>query len=165
MPRTIRPCRAGRTTAALLLSLIIPVLLTGTAQAAPTPPALVVAASPAVDTVNPSPAGCTITNVDNPHPSDSVPGAVKVNAKTQCNTFVPELDLSVTLFGDGKVLAKTTTKAVNKKYLLNQSTYIRCTNTTDVHRFQGAAMGTSFEDGKPYVQIKFGPTVPLKCGY
>ena len=59
-----------------------------------------------------------------------------------------------------KNLAETKVKATNKRFVMNQSTYSKCRNTTDVHTFQGAAMGTSFENGKPYVQFKFGRRCP-----
>jgi hypothetical protein len=114
-----------------------------------------------------SPAGCTIKFVDNPHFAASVPGAVKVNARAECNSPVPEHDLSVTLLdADTQTpLKQTVVKANNRTFVENKSTWIMCKNQTDTHRFQGAAMGTSFEDNKPYVQYKFGSIVTLKCGY
>lgn len=113
---------------------------------------------------DPSPAGCRIEKIDNPHFADSVPGAVKVNAKSQCNTVVPEQDLSVTLLVDGEARVKTTTNAKNKAYLLNQDTFVRCSNLVDEHQFQGAALGVSYEDGEPYLHVKTGPVVTLRCG-
>ncbi len=146
--------------AALVLALSATLAGSGTASAEPrTGPRAV----PAQDV---SPAGCVIQYVADPHPSKSVPGAVKVNAKAQCNRVVDENDLSVTLFGDNmKVLRETAVKSTGKAFVLNESTYISCTNFTDEHTFQGAAMGTSFEGGKPFVQFKFGRKVSLKCGY
>ncbi|MGQ0575819.1 MAG: hypothetical protein ACT4RN_16685 [Pseudonocardia sp.] len=63
-----------------------------------------------------SPAGCRITFVDTPHFSDSVPGAVKVNSKVQCNRPVPELSLSVTLLDEtaGRVARKTLNEVRDK---------------------------------------------------
>ena len=58
----------------------------------------------------------------------------------------------MTLLADGKPLVKTVTKATDKAFLFNQSTYITCKNFTDKHTFQGAAMGTSFENSQPYIQ-------------
>lgn len=114
-----------------------------------------------------SPAGCRIVTIANPHYASSVPGAVKVNAKSECNTRVPELDLSVTLLMDGRPVAKTISKAVNKSFIMNQSTYIMCKGKEKEHTFQGTALGTSFEgeEGKPYLQAKTGPVVTLKCDY
>jgi hypothetical protein len=112
-----------------------------------------------IETVNPFPC-----SVDYPHISVKVPGAVKVNAKSQCNKPVPELDLSVTLFVDGTPVRQTVTKASNKQYLLNEATFLRCTNFAESHIFQGAAMGTSFENQQPLVQFKFGAKVSLRCG-
>jgi len=79
--------------------------------------------------------------------------------------LVPEQDLSVTLLADGKPLVKTVTKATDKTFLFNQSTYITCKNFTDKHTFQGAAMGTSFENSQPYIQFMSGRSVELACGY
>jgi hypothetical protein len=113
-----------------------------------------------------SPAGCRIVYVDNPHFSVSVPGAVKVNAKAECNVAVPEQDLSVTLLVDGEPLVETVTKAENKRFLFNQETFVRCKNSTERHTFQGAALGTSFEgpSSRPYVQPRLGQAVELTCG-
>lgn len=117
-----------------------------------------------------SPAGCNIVYVTDAHPSESVPGAMKVNVKTECKSKVSELDLAVTLLVDGKPVHKTMTKATNKAFLFNQDTWIMCKNFKDEHTFQGAAMGTSFEDEdgdggmKPYTQMKTGRAVTLKCG-
>ena len=73
--------------------------------------------------VAPSPANCRIVYVAYPHEADSVPGAIKVNAKSQCDRPVEELDLSVTLFGDDmKVLRKTVEKRNNTAYIMNQGT-------------------------------------------
>jgi hypothetical protein len=55
--------------------------------------------------------------------------------------------------------------ANNASYIMNQGTYIMCTNTTDRHTFFGAAMGTSFEDGKPFVQFLQGAPKEWPCGY
>jgi len=146
-------------TAALVLAVGTTLVSAGTAHAAtagqerpPFPTAL-------------SPAGCSIEYVTDPHPAESVPGAIKVNAKAQCRAAVPEQDLSVTLLADGKPLVKTVTKATDKAFLFNQSTYITCKNFTDKHTFQGAAMGTSFENSQPYIQFMSGRSVELACGY
>jgi hypothetical protein len=78
---------------------------------------------------------------------------------------VPELTLSVTLLDNGKPINKTVEKVSNKAYILNESTYVQCENTEDVHVFQGAALGTSYEDGKLFDQIKTGNSISLPCGY
>jgi hypothetical protein len=115
---------------------------------------------------NQSPAHCRIEYVTWPHPADSVPGAIKVNAKSQCDRAVEELDLSVTLFGDNmRVLKKTVNKQMNAAYIMNQDTWFMCRNHEDKHTFRGAAMGTSFEDGKPYVQFMTGAPREWPCGY
>lgn len=112
-----------------------------------------------------SPAHCKIQFVSWPHPSESVPGAIKVNAKSQCDHAVGELDLSVTLLGDNmQTLKETKTKESGKAYIFNQDTWIMCRGT-DVHTFQGAAMGTSWEDGKPFVQFLFGGKKASPCSY
>jgi len=67
--------------------------------------------------VDPSPAHCHIDYVAWPHQSESVPGAIKVNA------------------------------------------------TKDKHTFRGAAMGTSWEGGKPFVQFLWGAPKEWPCGY
>jgi hypothetical protein len=36
-----------------------------------------------------SPANCQIMYVTNAHPAESVPGAIKVNVKTECSRVVP----------------------------------------------------------------------------
>lgn len=114
----------------------------------------------------PSPGHCKIAFVTWPHPSESVPGAIKVNAKSQCDRPVEELNLSVTLFGDdNRQLRKTVTKATDTAVLMNQETWIMCKNKEDMHTFQGAAMGTSFEDQKPYVQFMAGAKKEWPCGY
>lgn len=116
--------------------------------------------------VDPSPAHCHIDYVAWPHPSESVPGAIKVNAKSQCDRAVEELDLSVTLFGDNmQTLRKTTEKKNNAAYIMNQGTYVVCTNTKDKHTFRGAALGTSWEGGKPFVQFLWGAPKEWPCGY
>jgi hypothetical protein len=53
---------------------------------------------------------------------------------------------------------------MNAAYVLNQDTYIMCSGQ-DRHTFRGAAMGTSFEDGKPYVQFMIGIPKEWPCGY
>ena len=165
MSRSLRPCRVGPAVAALALSLGASLTAAGTANAAPLVTAPAAGTQPASDP-DISPAGCAISYVANPHDADSVSGALKVNAKSECNKPVQELDLSVTLFGDNmRTLKETKTKEANKKYIFNQGTYIICKNRTDIHTFQGAAMGTSWENGKPYVQFKFGPRVQARCGY
>jgi hypothetical protein len=112
-----------------------------------------------------SPAKCEILYVDNPHPSRDVSGAVKVNVKAQCDHPVQELTLSVTLLdGSGRPLKKTMEKVVNKASIMNQSTYIMCTDSTP-NFFQGTALGTSYEDGELFQQIKFGNKVQVNCGY
>jgi hypothetical protein len=112
-----------------------------------------------------SPAGCVIEYVTDPHPSPSIRGAVKVDAKVQCGRPVPAQDLSLTLLADGKPVFKTVAKATNKADLFNQSTYIRCKNSTERHTFQGTATGTSVEGDKPYVRSKVSRSVVLPCGY
>jgi len=112
-----------------------------------------------------SPAGCVIEYVTDPHPSPSIRGAVKVDAKVQCGRPVPEQDLSLMLLADGKPVFKTVAMASNKAALFNQSTYIRCKNSSDRHTFQGAATSTSVEGGKPYVRSKASRSVVLPCGY
>ena len=112
----------------------------------------------------PSPAGCTIAYITNPHFARSVPGAVKVNVMAECAVPVPEHDLSVTLPADGRPVAKSTASSRNKVFVMNQGTFVRCSNFTDQHSFQGEALGTSWEDNKPYVQIDVGPTIVLACG-
>jgi hypothetical protein len=145
---------------ALVLALTTTLFSSATATAVPTTGPRIAAEQDV------SPSGCVIMFVDNPHYSDSVKGAVKVNARAECNRAVPENNLSVTLFGDNMtVLRETVVKSTNKSYVVNQSTYITCKNHTDMHTFHGAAMGTSFEDGRPFVQFKFGNMVPLACGY
>jgi hypothetical protein len=75
-------------------------------------------------------------------------------------------DLSVTLFGDNmQTLRKTTEKKNNAAYIMNQGTYLVCTNTKDKHTFRGAAMGTSWEGGKPFVQFLWGAPKEWPCGY
>jgi len=89
-----------------------------------------------------------------------------VNAWAECNSPVSEHDLSVTLFGDNmKQLRATVAKETNKPIIENKDTYITCKNRSDVHTFQGAAMGTSWENGRPYVQFKFGNKIERACGY
>ena len=118
------------------------------------------------DQLHTSPANCLIKYVDNPHFSDSVKGAVKVNARAQCDRPVAENDLSVTLFGDNmREITETVEKSTGKAFVENKGTYVHCKNNTETHTFQGAAMGTSWEDGKPYVQFLFGNKVQLNCGY
>jgi hypothetical protein len=112
-----------------------------------------------------SPAGCVIEYVTDPHPSPHIRGAVKVDAKVRCGRPVPEQDLALTLLADGKPVFKTVAKATNKAELFNQSTYIRCQNSTDRHTFQGTATGTSVEGDKPYVRSKTSQSVVLPCGY
>lgn len=51
---------------------------------------------------DPSPAGCHIEFVTNPHLSGGVPGAIKVNAKSRCRIPVAENNFSVTLFSGDK---------------------------------------------------------------
>jgi len=112
-----------------------------------------------------SPAKCQIKYVTDPHPSKSVPGAIKVNVRTECDHAVPELTLSVTLLdGSGRPLRKTDEKVINSAYIMNQSTYIMCKDHTP-NQFQGTALGTSYEDGELFEQIKFGNKVPQNCGY
>jgi hypothetical protein len=126
-------------------------------------------AKPAAAAGGVSPSGCNILYVSNPHVSDyfNKKGvkAVKVNVKSQCKSPVPELTLSVTLLDNGKPIAKTVEKVSNKAYILNESTYVLCKNTEDVHVFQGTALGTSYEDGKLFDQIKVGNSISLPCGY
>jgi len=50
-------------------------------------------------------------------------------------------------------------------FIENKDTYITCKSKSDVHTFQGAAMGTSWENGRPYVQFKFGNKIERACGY
>jgi hypothetical protein len=112
-----------------------------------------------------SPAKCRIKYVTNPHPSESVPGAIKVNVRTECDRPVAELTLSVTLLdGSGKPLRKTEEMVRNQDYIMNQSTYIMCKETKP-NQFQGVALGTSYEDGKLFEQIEFGNKTDENCGY
>ena len=123
------------------------------------------AAGVLAETDGPSPSGCTIVYITNPHFAKSVPGAVKVNVRAECDVPVPEHDLSVTLLADGRPIVKTVASAKNKAFLMNQGTFIQCKNFTDEHTFQGTALGTSWEDNKPYTQIDVGPEIPLRCGF
>ncbi len=103
-----------------------------------------------------SPANCKIKFISWPHPSTSVPGAVKVNARSQCDREVSEMTLSVSLMGGSvRTLRETVTKTSGKSFVENEDTWVMCKNK-DMRTFQGAAMGTSWEGGKPYVQFKFG---------
>ena len=163
MPRLGLTTHRLRTfTATLTLTLGTALVSAGTAAATTVAPraAAEIPAQPAV-----SPAGCVIEYVTDPHPSPSIRGAVKVDAKVQCGRPVPEQDLSLMLLADGKPVFKTVAMASNKAALFNQSTYIRCKNSSDRHTFQGAATSTSVEGGKPYVRSKASRSVVLPCGY
>jgi hypothetical protein len=113
-----------------------------------------------------SPAGCRIVYVDTPHFSASVPGAVKVNAKVQCSRPVPELTLSVTLVDEtnGRPARKTVKEARNKRFILNQDTFVSCVNSATT-RHSGAALASSFENGELYTNIDAGSSVDQPCGY
>lgn len=152
----------------LTLAVALSVVMSPASVSAPKPVAYADRLPPKSSTFTPepfSPAKCRITYVTDPHPAKSVPGAIKVNVRTECDHPVTELTLSVTLLdASGKPLRKTVEKAVNTAYMMNQSTYIMCKDRTP-NLFQGVALGTSYEDGKLFEQIKFGNKVPQNCGY
>jgi hypothetical protein len=162
--------RLGSTTDRLRILTTTLVLTLGTALAGAVPRADAATTEPQAAAETPaqaavSPASCVIEYVTDPHPSPHIRGAVKVDAKVRCGRPVPEQDLALTLLADGKPVFKTVAKATNKAELFNQSTYIRCQNSTDRHTFQGTATGTSVEGDKPYVRSKTSQSVVLPCGY
>jgi hypothetical protein len=114
-----------------------------------------------------SPARCQIEKLDYPHFSKSVGGqTIKVNGRTQCNSTVPELTLSVSIVDPSNmhVVAKTMKKKVNSMWIENEDTWFTCKNTNPT-TYQGMALGTSYEDGKIYEQILEGQPITRACGY
>jgi hypothetical protein len=121
---------------------------------------------------NLSPAGCRITNVQNPHVSTWYAQrgtvAVKGNAVANCTKAVPYLSLSVSVL-DGTthtVLAKNAKprEVTNLDEIESLETIVPCVNR-DPTLYQVAALGVSQEDGKTYDQIRFGNVASANCGH
>jgi hypothetical protein len=59
---------------------------------------------------------------------------------------------------------KTVKEARNKRYILNQDTFVSRVNSATT-RYSGAALASSFENGELYTNIDAGSSVDQPCGY
>jgi hypothetical protein len=62
------------------------------------------------------------------------------------------------------VVAKTMVKNANKTFIQNQDALVRCKNCLP-HLFEGLALGTSYENGQLYDQVRTGRVAKVYCGY
>jgi hypothetical protein len=120
----------------------------------------------------PSPARCQIIDVEDPHVSTygqviNKVSELKGNALAQCDVPVDEMTLSVSIFDhDLKREVKEGPIAQNKgqKTLNSRKTTLPCVNDK-MTTYQIGALGTSYEHGQEYWQIKFGNVGPVPCGH
>jgi hypothetical protein len=86
--------------------------------------------------------------------------------KTQCNSVVQDLSLTVTIIDTSNmhVVARTEAKKSGSAWIENESTWFTCKNTKAT-TYQGLARGISLENGRLYEQLKAGNAVQWNCGY
>lgn len=117
-----------------------------------------------------SPARCHIETVEDPHVSTcgqvmNQARELKGNAVASCDSTVDELTLSVSILNANKELLVKGPLSQNKrqKTLSSRKTPMPCGNA-NMTTYQIAALGTSYENGKLYTQIRFGNVGPAPCG-
>lgn len=119
-----------------------------------------------------SPAGCDITTIETPHVSTysrvmNQVEEVKGNVRATCRHPVEELTLSVSIFDADtheQLVKGAPTKNQNQASLRSNSTVVPCVNSNPT-RYQVAALGTSYEQGHEYTQIKFSAVGKANCGH
>jgi len=119
-----------------------------------------------------SPAGCDISTIETPHVSTYSQvlrqvRELKGNVQATCRHQVDELTLSVSILDADthRLLIKgVPTKNQGQTSLRSNSTTVPCVNN-NMTRYQVAALGTSYEQGHSYMQIKFSAIGDAACGH
>lgn len=119
-----------------------------------------------------SPARCDIVFIGHPHVSTYMQAMrqvrqLKGNARAACNHTVDELTLSVSIFDAGthhQLIKGPPSKNQGQSSLQSLSTTVDCINT-DNTSYQIGVLGTSFEQGREYTEVKFSPVGEVPCGH
>ena len=107
--------------------------------------------------------------IDDPHMSDTVSNAVKVNARIQgCSFPADTMSLTVQLWKTGfftdYLQRQTTANGANTGYLANNDMYVKCTNTK-TSTYYGTADGQIVLSGNVYTASVYSVhTFTTSCG-
>ena len=119
-----------------------------------------------------SPARCNIVYIGDPHVSTYMKAMhnveqIKGNARAACDHAVDELTLSVSIFDAGthqELIKGPPGKNQGQSSLKNFSTAVDCINTNKTS-YQIGVLGTSYEQGHEYTEVKFSPAAEEDCGH